>query len=1204
MFYKLIMRKKNMNKVIVGVGKCLSKSFSTKAEWVKPRMRSLYIDPYTFDIESFTSIILNNFKTGVSYSLLFKLHYTDNEGVQYGMATKQIPFKLRGVNNNNIINTLYEDMVNLFGIFVDRYKVEDVELIQIIYIVTKDIPELKLKNVNRVRLNKEFLKIGDARSKFSSKSLPLTLDTRYYDKLLISDIALSYLNKINETYKFINNKKEDINKIESIYLYKENYIIINEKVNSSTYERRIYSANSGIFYFTAIDIIVDNFTFSRTIGNTTFTIKDQEIIKTSSSKELVPIKYNGQLYKASSNPFIGTLDLETYNDRDGYAKVYALGFYTNKEADSNQNPITFYLETGMTSAELILKCIDNMLTSKYNGYSFYVHNFGGFDAPFIINTLLTANANLGYEYYKLDYNLRDNKLLKLEIKVEIDSYTQKSGFYKIVIFDSYKLLSGSLHDLSRSFGLDTIKGYFPHKFVNVDTLNYKGNTPSIEYWNKINEDEYKELFSNNWKLRDECLKYLNKDLVSLYNIMDTFNKYVYRNYGVQMTDCLTISRLALSIFLKDYLKESKIPLINQNIYNDIKKAYFGGLTEVYKPYGKNLYYYDVNSLYPFVALNPMPGINCTYTEYLKAEDYNKELFGFYYCEVETKDNYIGLLPVHNKFELIMPNGKWKGWYFSEELSLALNNGYKIKVIKGYTFNKEMNVFDEYVKDLYKTKSVSTGSIRTIVKSLLNNLLGRFGINIKKPITEIVDDDKLNLLLSTREVISPPISVTDQDYLVTYYPDLSKYMCEAHELDYIKILNLKSNVDIETNKEFKDASVAIAAAITSYARIYMSNIKLDILKSGGSIYYMDTDSIVTDKPLREDLVGKDLGQFKLEFKVKEGYFISSKTYCLVLNDGSTVIKTKGLFSNSLTLNDFINMYKGINVKGIKQNTVTSYEKGSVIIGEKGVNLNHNAFKKREKIYKNNIWVDTRPLSYNNLHSFSNNKGNRNYTNISKIEYCTCNPSFVTREAKYSKLISIITKNFKFLLILGIISLIPLLYIYLPYLIDIFNDAYSNYISELSRIKGERLKFILENRITINSKGVDNIHSYNKINKFVDLNLEWRKESETLGKLNILQTIYNELSLNFHILTSFFNTPTPNPNIGNSILVEYLFEAHPAMDRTIDIDVNNPLGIQGIEHKIDEVISLLDNYLLANRIQSSAIANNSNILYTLVNNINQV
>ena len=78
-------------------------------------------------------------------------------------------------------------------------------------------------------------------------------------------------------------------------------------------------------------------------------------------------------------------------------------------------------------------------------------------------------------------------------------------------------------------------------------------------------------------------------------------------------------------------------------------------------------------------------------------------------------------------------------------------------------------------------------------------------------------------------------------------------------------------------------MSTAAAVTSYARLFMSKVKLDILNKGGHIYYTDTDSIVTDIPLEESLVGPKLGQFKLEYEIKEGYFISAKIYCLVLKD---------------------------------------------------------------------------------------------------------------------------------------------------------------------------------------------------------------------------------------------------------------------------------------------------------------------------------
>jgi hypothetical protein len=78
-----------------------------------------------------------------------------------------------------------------------------------------------------------------------------------------------------------------------------------------------------------------------------------------------------------------------------------------------------------------------------------------------------------------------------------------------------------------------------------------------------------------------------------------------------MTDGLTISSLAKTKFFKYYLNDSKIPLINTNtLFNFIYSGYYGGITEVYKPYGVNLTYLDVNSLYPFAAKNPMPGLDC------------------------------------------------------------------------------------------------------------------------------------------------------------------------------------------------------------------------------------------------------------------------------------------------------------------------------------------------------------------------------------------------------------------------------------------------------------------------------------------------------------------------------------------------------------------------------------------------------------------
>jgi hypothetical protein len=139
-------------------------------------------------------------------------------------------------------------------------------------------------------------------------------------------------------------------------------------------------------------------------------------------------------------------------------------------------------------------------------------------------------------------------------------------------------------------------------------------------------------------------------------IMNKFSEYINRKYYLQVTDSLTISRLALNIFLKDYLKDSKLPIINKAMFHDIKQAYYGGVTEVYKPYGSNLYHYDVNSLYPFASLNPIPGLDCVYIENIGNSRCLNDLFGYFYCEIKTGNNYLGLLPVHHKKGMIMPNG--------------------------------------------------------------------------------------------------------------------------------------------------------------------------------------------------------------------------------------------------------------------------------------------------------------------------------------------------------------------------------------------------------------------------------------------------------------------------------------------------------------------------------------------------------------------
>jgi hypothetical protein len=155
---------------------------------------------------------------------------------------------------------------------------------------------------------------------------------------------------------------------------------------------------------------------------------------------------------------------------------------------------------------------------------------------------------------------------------------------------------------------------------------------------------------------------------------------------------------------------------------------------------------------------------------------------------------------------------------------------------------------------------------------------------------------------------------------------------------------------------------------------MSKVKENILNKGGNIYYTDTDSVVTDIALDDNLVGNGLGQFKLEYKINQGYFVSNKTYFLELSEKkfdtylnkyiSSVIKSKTLKSDSLTLDSFKELYTGYDVIAVKRSAITDYNKGSVLIRDDNIKLRHDSFTKRQKVYKRGKWVDTKPLIFNN------------------------------------------------------------------------------------------------------------------------------------------------------------------------------------------------------------------------------------------------
>jgi hypothetical protein len=150
----------------------------------------------------------------------------------------------------------------------------------------------------------------------------------------------------------------------------------------------------------------------------------------------------------------------------------------------------------------------------------------------------------------------------------------------------------------------------------------------------------------------------------------------------------------------------------------------------------------------------------------------------------------------------------------------------------------------------------------------------------------------------------------------YYPDFeNKFLdniLETQDLGNYKLVIYKVNQD-ENDEETHNVSIAIAAAITAYSRIHMSQFKNNPLIN---LYYTDTDSIYTDSDIDESFINKKiLGKLKLENICNKAIFLSPKMYCLETEDGQTIYKVKGLKHEiELTMKDFEQLlYKDVNLK---------------------------------------------------------------------------------------------------------------------------------------------------------------------------------------------------------------------------------------------------------------------------------------------------
>lgn len=525
-----------------------------------------------------------------------------------------------------------------------------------------------------------------------------------------------------------------------------------------------------------------------------------------------------------------SLDIETIFDKNGIAKALCIAITNNKKIDYEEVKID-----EINGDKIITFLLEKCSSKKI----YYVHNLT-FEIFVFLEKLIEK---------KVEFKI-------ISANKNIYSTTLKYKKKKIEMRCSYKLTMLSLKNLANLAGEEE-KGLFPYNILN-ENLKEKMI---------INEKDFKkiedyEIFIKKYGKNIETYKILKEycinDAVITKKAIIKFWEII-ENMGLKKQNkILTAAKLSIT----NYFMANKIvkPKISIKIDRTLREGYFGGRTEVFgNPYDDEiLLHYDWTGMYSQCMREKVLGGIIYTSNIIKSI----ETPGFYWIKFEQNLEY-PILPIKRE-KLLFVNGIYEGWYWFEEIKLAVENGVIIleitKMIGGQYYDYFLKDFVEKNEEIRKISLLH----KQIGKNNNNTFYGRLGMNPER---------------LSEEIISKNSSIKD----------------------YEKITEI-NNVYLGYKKKEKAISnVTISASITAKARIKLYLGLKEVIKVGGRPCYVDTDSIIAafKKKDYKNYLDINLGEVYFDSKkndtiIIDGVFSKPKTYALKfsIKNKDEIVKIKG------------------------------------------------------------------------------------------------------------------------------------------------------------------------------------------------------------------------------------------------------------------------------------------------------------------------
>jgi hypothetical protein len=378
--------------------------------------------------------------------------------------------------------------------------------------------------------------------------------------------------------------------------------------------------------------------------------------------------------------------------------------------------------------------------------------------------------------------------------------------------------------------------------------------------------------------RDYIKVYCKRDVEILLAFWEEWTKFLTNNNLGNIK--YTISSQSMEAFKQRFCNNYIVLDDDMKNLEFERLGYYGGRTEIFHKgiVRKPIYYYDVNSMYPHaMKANRFP-IEYKFSKDNPSIEYVKYMIDKGYlimaeCNIDTKLN---LYPVKDNNTLLFPIGKFKTYLPTPEVLEAFTHD-DIVSFGHVSFYRGDFIFSDYVDFFYNKRlelKKAGNKQEAMYKLFLNALYGKFGQMMDSWNTCTVDD----------------VKAIDSNF------NLGEWIMDNYKIPKIilmgidmtpKLRYIGEQLQISTEKEESNISFpAIAAHVTSYARLILARVIKYCQDTNIKKYYCDTDSIFTEEEIASYFLDeKELGKMKLEKYYEHGVeFINLKNYCALDKTG--------------------------------------------------------------------------------------------------------------------------------------------------------------------------------------------------------------------------------------------------------------------------------------------------------------------------------